>query len=173
MSVPFKIHEPRSLARLVEVVLMATVPLRTGPSKEVRQEGDVRVEEVMDFPTVAQGIEHGITKTYDMLIFQVGIMPIADEVKADFIEALRAYPDMGRLAGGPSYIELGAVLSEYDDQAQQVAIQMIALGDYYDVWKAVTPVTLGMAREGAAKMVRSGFIMPVGLKFPAPESAPA
>lgn len=165
-------HPPRSLARLVEIVWQATVPLRDGPQVVTRDEGFTKVEEVFDFPSVEDGVQTaGVVATINMTLFTVGILPDAESLKTDFLRAIQAYPDMERLIGGPSYIEIGYHLADYDDQAQLVAIMMIALGEHYKLWTAITPNRLGIEGGGAQEMARSGFIMLSSPNLPDPDKA--
>ncbi len=64
------------------------------------------------------------------------------------------YPDLDRLSGGPSYMELGGVLGD-----QGVALQFIGLGHLIGTWKAITPATLGIEGDLANKMAGSGMVM--------------
>lgn len=64
------------------------------------------------------------------------------------------YPDLKRLSGGPSYIELGGVLGD-----QGIALRLIGLGELVGLWKAITPATLHLEGEAAAQLAGSGFVM--------------
>lgn len=73
-------------------------------------------------------------------------------------DALRAlleahYPDLERLRGGPSYIELGGVLGD-----QQVALRLIGLGDLVGLWRAITPRRLGASEEEASNLAGMGLV---------------
>ena len=65
----------------------------------------------------------------------------------------RDYPDLGRLRGGPSYIELGGVLGD-----QGVALCLIGLGKLVGLWKAVTPEKLGFSGAQAGQLAGQGFV---------------
>jgi len=59
-----------------------------------------------------------------------------------------------RLAGGPSYIELGGWIGD-----QGLAMAFMALGNHLGLWEVVTPQTLGIEGEQADQMMGMGFIM--------------
>ncbi len=79
--------------------------------------------------------------------------------KEGLLEVLKEYPDQKRLAGGPSYLELGGVLGD-----QGLALMLIGLGEVLGVWKVVTPKTFGMTGEQANAMAGNGMIMAGGFK---------
>lgn len=82
--------------------------------------------------------------------------PTAQELRV-LLEA--EYPDVARLRGGPSYIEIGGVIGD-----QGLALRLIGLGELVGLWKAITPKTIGAEGEQAAQMAGSGFVMAGGMK---------
>lgn len=59
-----------------------------------------------------------------------------------------------RLAEGPSYIAVGAVL---DDQA--AAFRLFALGKVLALWDLITPATFGAEGEQARELASAGYVM--------------
>lgn len=64
------------------------------------------------------------------------------------------YPNLDRLRGGPSYIELGGVLGD-----QGVALQLIGLGKLVGLWDVMTPELVGVTGAEAADLAGKGFVM--------------
>ena len=91
----------------------------------------------------------------DLVFISVGVnKEKAEAKKNDLIEWLKNYPEPERLAEGPSYIELGATIGD-----QQTALCLIALGDVLGLWKAITPMTLGIVGDQAKELAGKGLIM--------------
>lgn len=80
--------------------------------------------------------------------------------RAEFIEILNDWPRPERLAGGPSYIEVGAEIGD-----QGAAFQMFALGKMLGLWSIITPETFGMEGEEADRAAGSGYIMISGYRL--------
>jgi hypothetical protein len=99
---------------------------------------------------------------HDLVFIKVGVDPDAAERVRDVLEDwLRAYPEPERIAGGPSYIELGAQLG-----SQDYALRLMALGAQLDLWKLITPGTFGFNNdaEEARMMAGRGMVMISGWK---------
>jgi len=79
--------------------------------------------------------------------------------RGEIITILKDYPQLERLAGGPSYIEVGGVIGD-----QGAAFQLFALGEVLGLWKVVTPKILGMDDATARQLAGSGMIMISGFK---------
>ncbi len=69
------------------------------------------------------------------------------------------YPDLERLSGGPSYIEMGGALG-----SQELALRLIGLGELVGLWQVITPERMHMTGPAADKMAGGGFVMASGLK---------
>jgi len=69
------------------------------------------------------------------------------------------YPQMDRLRGGPSYIEMGAAIG-----SQQYALLLIGLGGLVGLWDVITPEKLGVIGAPADELAGSGLVMSAGLK---------
>lgn len=81
--------------------------------------------------------------------------PNAEELRA-LLEA--DYPELERLKGGPSYIELGGVLGD-----QGIALMLIGLGGILKLWPVITPEVMGITGAEADSMAGIGFVMAGGL----------
>ena len=75
------------------------------------------------------------------------------------MEILRGYPEPERLAGGPSYIEIGGVLGD-----QQEAFLLFALGKVLGLWSVITPATLGFEGPEADQLAGAGMVNMSGFK---------
>jgi hypothetical protein len=83
----------------------------------------------------------------------------AEQHKAELIDILNSYPEPDRLAGGPSYIEVGAQIGD-----QGAAFQLFALGKVLGLWDVITPKSLGFDGEAARNMAGMGYVMCTGYK---------
>lgn len=81
------------------------------------------------------------------------------ERKGQLISLLKQYPYPETLRDGPSYIAVGAEIGD-----QGATFQLFALGSFLNIWKLVTPVTLGMEGEEAKKAAGTGWIIITGFK---------
>lgn len=96
----------------------------------------------------------------DLVFIKVGVQKdVAARYRDELIEILKTYPEPERLAGGPSYIEMGGVLGD-----QGAAFQLFALGKVLGLWEIVTPGAFGFKDEAALEMAGKGFIMIAGYK---------
>jgi len=82
------------------------------------------------------------------------------------------YMPANRLAGGPSYIELGSQIGTF--MGQQDAMRFMALGKVLGAWDVITPRSLFEALgqdidDGTANaMAGQGYVMTSGWKGPVP-----
>jgi len=94
----------------------------------------------------------------DLEFIKIGVDRAKAEVrKAELIDILRHYPDPDRLAGGPSYIEVGAEIG-----SQTGAFQLFALGKALGLWDVITPASMGITGPMARDLAGSGFVMITG-----------
>lgn len=84
---------------------------------------------------------------------------MAEKRREELLAVLREYPQPERLAGGPSYMEVGAVIG---DQAK--AFQLFALGKVLGLWDVITPAKMGITGAAADQMAGQGMVMITGLK---------
>lgn len=110
-------------------------------------------------PHVSEAKPH--VKQFDMVMLNIGVdEATALTFKDEMAAILRTYPQPERLAGGPSYIELGA---EIGDQGR--AFQLLAFGDAVGFWKVITPKTLGITDPVVARdLAGVGMVMCTGFK---------
>lgn len=83
----------------------------------------------------------------------------AEAERANLIALLNDWPDPDRLAGGPSYIEVGGVIGD-----QGAAFELFALGKVLGIWDIITPESVGFTGEQARQMAGSGYIMCTGFR---------
>lgn len=107
----------------------------------------------------------------DMEFLHIGVDKAkAFLLRAELIGILNTYPQPARLAEGPSYIEVGAMIGD-----QGAAFQLFALGKVLRLWDVITPGRLGITGKDAAAMAGAGFVMITGYRpgeSPIEESAP-
>lgn len=158
-----------NLDRLYKILSETTVQLRKGEMvhgdrhlvdavKEGRdldkEPGGVVTIDAMPHVTEAPS---GIEKV-DLEFLVIGVdKAAAEKNRAELIEILKTYPQPDRLAGGPSYIEVGAEIGD-----QGAAFQLFALGKVLGLWDVITPATMGFAGAEARQMAGSGFVMMSG-----------
>jgi len=68
------------------------------------------------------------------------------------------YPELYRLAEGPSYVEMGVLLD-----SQELALLLIGLGALVGLWDAITPETLGVTGGSADELAGAGFVLCSGM----------
>jgi hypothetical protein len=81
----------------------------------------------------------------------------AERWRADLVALLADYPEPERLAVGPSYIEVGAVIGD-----QGAAFQLFAIGEVLGLWTVITPERLGITGPTADDMAGRGYVMMSG-----------
>lgn len=163
-----------NLDKLYQILRETTVQLRKG--EEI--EGDPELvdavksfkesDDVSKFPGGSVHIyamphesqaNNGIEKV-DCHFIVVGVNKVLAEAhKDELIAILKTYPQPERLAGGPSYIEVG---SEIGDQG--AAFQLFALGKVLGFWDIITPAKLGITGPEADQMAGMGFVMIDGFR---------
>jgi hypothetical protein len=145
-----------NLNRLYEILRHTTVQLRKGDVVSEQQVGPVKVIQIDAMPHESEALPS--LELVDMEFLTIGVDKVeAAKHKAELISILDTYPHPERLAGGPSYIEVGAEIGD-----QGAAFQLFALGKVLDLWGIITPRTLGFDGEQAKAMAVSGFIMMSG-----------
>lgn len=141
-------------SRLYEILQATTVQLRKG--EVVEKDGNVTTINAM--PHVDEAKPE--VERVDMEFLVIGVDKTAAEVHRDeLVSILNTYPEPERLAGGPSYIEVGAVIGD-----QGAAFQLFALGKALGLWDVITPAKLGMTGDMARQMAGQGYIMMSGYK---------
>lgn len=101
-------------------------------------------------------------KPIDCHLLTIGVdCAKAEQHRSELVALLNDYPQPERLAGGPSYIEVGAEIGD-----QGAAFQLFALGEALGLWSVVTPAKLGINGPLADQMAGSGYIMITGYRRP-------
>lgn len=146
------------LDRLYVILRETTVQLRKGEVVEEKQVGDVKVTEVFAMPHESEASSN--LQKVDCIFLTIGVdKEKAEMYREEVVAILKGYPQPERLAGGPSYIEVGGVIGD-----QGAAFQLFALGEVLGLWRVITPKTLGMDDATARQLAGSGMIMISGFK---------
>lgn len=120
----------------------------------------VQVREIFAMPHESEAPEE--LDMFDLHFIKVGVKPREAEELVNvnrLLSWLTAYPQPDRLAGGPSYIEIGAVIGDQD-----AALCLFALGAHLKLWKIITPETLHLEGEDADMAAGRGLVMISGWK---------
>jgi hypothetical protein len=145
-----------NLARLHTILDETTVQLRKGPQRTECKAGTVRVVEIFAMPH-ADEAPSDLEKVDCHFVVVAVDKGKAEEHRAELIELLKTYPQPDVLAGGPSYIAVGAAIGD-----QGAAFQLFALGQVLGLWELITPTSLGFEGEFADEAAGRGFIMITG-----------
>lgn len=147
-----------NIDRLYDILRETTVQLRKGPGVEKERVGNVDVTHVYAMPHVSEA-KPGL-ETVDCEFLAIGVdRDRAEQHRAELLTILRAYPEPDRLRGGPSYIEVGAVIGD-----QGAAFQLFALGEVLGLWMVITPAVMGFSGPEARDLAGRGFVMISGFK---------
>jgi hypothetical protein len=145
------------LNRLYKILAATTVQLRKGPEITERETPNLKVTEIYAMPPADDPKAADLEKV-DLEFLVIGVdKAAAERHKDELIEILKTYPQPERLAGGPSYIEVGAEIGD-----QGAAFQLFALGKVLGLWSVITPATMGFSGAEARAMAGSGFVMMSG-----------
>jgi hypothetical protein len=146
------------LNKLHDILRETTCQLRKGEEVEKRQEIGLDITEIYAMPHEAEARPD--LEKVDCEFVVIGVDKAkADEHRAEFIELLNSYPNPERLAGGPSYIEVGAEIGD-----QGAAFQLFALGQVLGLWSVITPASMGITGPEARQLAGSGFVMMSGYR---------
>lgn len=153
------------LKKLYDILTETTAQLRKGEVVEEHTEkSGLHVKEINFMPhkdEAPAGLER-----VDVEFIEISVDKTkAEKRRAELIDILDHYPAPDRLAGGPSYIEVGAEIGD-----QGAAFQLFALGKVLGLWDVITPATMGFKGAEARSLAGSGFVMITGYK---PASAAA
>ena len=142
------------IERLYQILQATTVQLRKGQT--VEHEGNVTHIYAMPHESEAQD---DIQKV-DCHFIVVGVNKAkAEQCKEAVVSILEGYPEPGRLAGGPSYIEVGGIIGD-----QGMALQLFALGKVLQLWDIITPLSLGFTGSEADELAGGGLVMITGFE---------
>lgn len=144
-----------NLKLLYDILNETTVQLRKG---EAIVENDNGSTSIFFMPNEAEAPES--MEKVDCFFITVGVdLEKAEARRAEFLQILSEYPEPERLAGGPSYIEVGGVIGD-----QGAAFMMFALGEALGLWKIITPATCGITGDAGKQLADRGFILISGYK---------
>jgi hypothetical protein len=149
-----------NISRLHEILAETTLQLRRGAEVEERIEpSGLRVKEIYGMPHESEAIP--TLEKVDVAFITIGVdRKAAEERKAELLALLNEYPDPEELAGGPSYISVGATIGD-----QGAAFQLFALGKVLGLWDVITPKSLGIDDpETARRMAGAGYVMCTGYR---------
>ncbi len=148
-----------NLERLHKILAVTCTQLRKGPEVTSEQSGggmEVITVQAMPHESAFAGREGYAQIDVHFLTISVDLTE-AEEHKAELIEILGAYPEPERLAAGPSYIEIGGVIGD-----QGAALTLFALGEALDLWRVLTPATLGIEGSDAKDLAGRGMVLMSG-----------
>lgn len=159
-----------NIDRLYQILRETTCQLRNGDKIEGTPElveqikrGDTELKgggvvEIYDMPHVSEARPD--IERVDVEFVVIGVNRAkAEEHRAEFVEILKQWPQPERLAGGPSYIEVGGVIGD-----QGAAFELFALGKVLGLWDVITPTSLGFSGDEARRMAGSGLVMMTGFR---------
>lgn len=107
-------------------------------------------------PAVAEAAD-GLIKV-DLEFLVIGVHKAkAEQHRAELIALLNTYPNPDSLAGGPSYITVGAEIGD-----QGAAFQLFALGKVLKLWDIITPEVFGIEGKEADEAAGLGMVMITG-----------
>lgn len=161
-----------NLDKLYEILAETTAQLRNGPALQGTPEmvayaeaGDfekpapVGVLEIYDMPAASDPAFEPFEKV-DLHFVTIAVDKAKAEARrGDLIDILNSWPDPERLAGGPSYIDVGATIGD-----QGAAFLLFALGKVLGIWNVITPALLGATGAEADRCAGMGFIMCSGYR---------
>ena len=146
------------LDRLHKIIEITTKEFRKGEAVIEKEADGVKVTEIFAMPHETQ-IPPELEKV-DCHFIVIGVdKKIGEPLKDELEQILQQYPAPERLAGGPSYIEVGAKVG-----SQDTALRLFALGKVLDLWNVITPETLGIKGKEADELAGSGLVMITGFK---------
>jgi hypothetical protein len=160
-----------NIERLYELVRDCSVECRTGPAVVVNGEpaSEQEIEQISNTGEVPPGVTEFYSMPHvsevqkerpdlvivDMIFIDVGVDKARAEAhRNEFVDILNSYPNMERLRGGPSYIELGG---EFGDQG--FALRIMAIGSVLGFWEIISGKSMGANDEESRTMAGIGFLM--------------
>lgn len=161
--------------RLYELIRDCAVQCRTGPAVTVDgEEATEQQRSEINEGTLAGGIieffamphvsevqkQRPDLKIVDMVFIDVAVDPVkAEKHRDEIVRILNDYPEMERLKGGPSYMEIGAVLGD-----QGFALAVMAVGSVLGLWDIISGKTIGASPQETKDMAGVGFLLISGYK---------
>ena len=149
-----------NIARLHQILAETTCQLRKGAEVEERKElSGLHVKEIYVMPHESEALPDVVR--VDVEFITIGVdRKAAEVIKDELVGLLNEYPDPEELAGGPSYIAVGATIGD-----QGAAFQLFALGKVLGLWDVITPRSLGIEDQAIARrMAGAGYVMCTGYR---------
>jgi hypothetical protein len=152
------------IRELNEFISRTTIAYRKGAEVTVEDRDGITVVHVVGYPeTPSRGV------LVDVHFLNIGFTEaIAGTTAREFLDLVTVaehgeFADMplDTIKGGPSYISYGGWLGSQDQ-----ALRFLALGEYYRLWKVITPGVMHIEGAQADSLAGSGFVMNGGLKEP-------
>lgn len=96
----------------------------------------------------------------DCEVFIIGVDPgKALEHRAELVGILKEFPSIKLLQSGPSYLQVGAALSDFGVKFEMKdTLALFALGQALGFWAVQTPKMVGAVGADARKMIENGHI---------------
>ena len=153
------------MTRLYEILSETTAMFRRGDAVQEESRPGLDVTHIYAMPHVADAAPS--LERVDLHFVEIGVdRAKAEAIRADFINILNSWPAREELAGGPSYIAVGAIVG-----SQSAALQMFALGKVLGLWQVITPAMFGLTGREADDMAGAGYVMITGYRPAAREAA--
>ena len=145
--------------RLFEILNETTAEFRHGPEKTTEEKDGYEVINVYAMPHVSQANEE--LEKVDCHFIVVGVdKEKAKQYREELIDILKTYPQLDRLMGGPSYIEVGGEIGSQDG-----ALRLFALGKVLKFWDVIIPASLGFTGAEADSLAGRGYVMISGFSL--------
>ena len=142
-----------NIKRLFEILDEITTEYRVGPRAIKEEHVECTVTSIYGYPHVSQADEK--LEQVDCHFIVVGVdREKAEQHRKEIISILKTYPQLDRLAGGPSYIEVGGVMG-----SQEGAFRLFAVGRVRKFWDVIIPESLGFTGAEADSLAGSGYVM--------------
>lgn len=140
-------------SRLREITLLCAQDFRKTKEEITKSvQNGIPVVDVWAMPYIEDAPPELIQVDCHFIIVGVN-KKLAEAHKDEFLEILRTYPQMDRLKGGPSYIEVGAHMGSQDG-----AMLLFAIGEVLGFWKVVTPKVLGIEGQPGHNLALAGLV---------------
>ena len=141
------------ISQLYKILTECCTSFRFGERVEKRVEGRlIQVIDIYDMDHVSEAPPELVQ--VDMIFLSVGVDKAkAEQHRAEFTHMCNALP-YEIMKDGPSYISLGGILG-----SQDMAIQLMAMGYVLDMWKIVTPKSLGVEGDQVKTLAGSGLLL--------------
>jgi hypothetical protein len=147
-----------NIDRLFKILDETTTQYRKGEQVVVSKIGEagrrIEVVELYNMAHVDQAPVDAGVDLVDVEFLTIAVdKAAAERNRAELLAILREWPEPARLAGGPSYMEVGGVVGD-----QGAAFQLFALGQTLGLWKVMTPKDFGYEGDEVQRVAGMGYI---------------